>query len=88
MVIGGYLRQWGHSFFEQFFEALFSLLKPSWDHFLMDFGRVLRVENDANKDHDKNVKSVFSPRRESKNEGSEASQEPSKIDAETCSQTC
>ena len=25
-------------------------MNPSWDHFLDDFGRVLGVENDANKD--------------------------------------
>ena len=53
-----------------------------------DFGRVLGVENDANKDLNKNVKIVFSPRRKSKNGGSEASQKPSKIDEEACSQTC
>ena len=50
-----------------------------------DFGRVLGVENDANKDLNKNVKIVFSLQRESKNEGSEASQKPSKIDEETSS---
>ena len=49
---------------------------------------VLGVENDANKDLTKNVKIVFSLQRESKNEGSEASQKPSKIDEETSSQTC
>ena len=50
-----------------------------------DFGRVLGVENDANKDLNKNVKIVFSLQRESKNEGSEAPEKPSKIDEETSS---
>ena len=39
------------------------------------------TDNDLNK----NVKIVFSLQRESKNEGSEASQKPSKIDEETSS---
>ena len=37
-------------FLIRFLEPFKSLLNPSWDHFLDDFGRVLGVENDANKD--------------------------------------
>ena len=75
-------------FLIRFLEPFKTLPNPSWDHLLDDFGKVLRVENDANKDLNKNVKIVFSLQRESKNEGSEASQKPSKIDEETSSQTC
>ena len=78
----------GVLFLNNFLSPFKSLLNPSWDNFLDDFGRVLGVENDANKDLNKNVKIVFSLQRESKNEGSEASQKPSKIDEETSSQTC
>ena len=48
-------------------------------------GRVLEVKSDANNDLEENVNIVFSPQRESKNEGSEAAQKPSKIDEETSS---
>ena len=81
----GSLRKGVYPFLNRFLEPFKSLLKPSWDRFLIDFGRVLGVENDANKDLTKNVKIVFSLQRESKNEGSEASQKPSKIDEETSS---
>ena len=73
-----------NKFFDHFLIDFGALLGP----ICSDFGRVLGVENDANKDLNKNVKIVFSPRRKSKNEGSEASQKPSKIDEETSSQTC
>ena len=69
-------------------ECFKRLLKHSWDNLLIDFWRVLGVENDANSDLNKNVKIVFSRQREPKNEGSEASQKPAKIDEETFSQTC
>ena len=72
-------------FLNNFLAPFKSLLNPSWDHFLDDFGRVLGVENDANKDLTKNVKIVFSLQRESTNEGSEASPHPSKIGEETSS---
>ena len=85
MVIGIRLRKVEHLFLNRFLEPFKSLLKPSWDNFLIDFGRVLGVENDANKDLNKNVKIVFSLQRESKNGGSEASPKPSKIDEETSS---
>ena len=71
--------------FVLFFRTLLDPLGPSWDNLLDDFGRVLGVENDADKDLTKNVKIVFSPQRESKNEGLETSQKPSKIDEETSS---
>ena len=67
------------------FRVFVIVLWPSWDHFLIDFWKVLEVENDANNDLNKNVRIVFSPQRESKNEGSEASQKPPTIDEETSS---
>ena len=88
VVIWTCLRKGVYRFLTRFFEPFKSLLRPSWNRFLIDFWKVLGVENDANKDLNKNVKIVFSPRRKSKNGGSEASQKPSKIDEETCSQTC
>ena len=87
MVIGTRSHRVERLFLNRFLEPFKSLLKPSRDHLFVAFGRVLGVEIDANKDLTKNVKIVFSLQRESKNEGSEASQKPSKFDEETSSQT-
>ena len=64
-----------------FFETIFgtfqeTLLGPFFDRFWDGLG----IVSYANKDLTENIKIVFLPRREPNNEGSEASQKPSKID--------
>ena len=53
-----------------------------------DFGRVLGVENDANKDLNKNVKIVFSLQRESNFQCLEGTKKALNIDVKTTCQAC
>ena len=77
----GFWEGFGSDFGAQNRPKIYTKLGRFFDRFLKGFG----VENDVNNDLNKNVKIVFSLQRESKNEGSEASQKPSKIDEEMSS---